>query len=816
MKTVHCLCALAIGLGVILISGAPAGAALDPGAPEASPAQALAGSGGVDAGTEHVWTAWNREQYALADDGVYLWIGTGLGAVRWDKAQGTSRRYTTQDGLPSTEVFAVAVDAVGNRWFGGDGGLSRLDGHGAWTHFTTTNSGLAGDLVDGIAITADGSLWLSHGLTDGPMSHLTPTGTWRVFPHRYAAVAAGYPAIVGTQNANPVWTVAGGEVWVGYWVFDGVTWTDRAPGQASQRVLGADGLPAGGGPYPQALAADSRGRVWAIDPSSYPDIVSWDGSAWTGHRNACSYDNFGFQSFTLAVGPDDTVWIGYGWRPPPPPLGPSYAGVAPLEGPCANFNADSPVAAILPTAEGTSAIGPGWLLPPDGQIARLDLPREALVSGVLMDASGHLWLHSTNSALGGGLQWVDDRGTYTLDDDQWQSVDRLDVLNAWDRAPNGDVWVGEFRRFYHSFRSEPPRRWHEGQWITYPGLGWTDNWARQDKFDIFAWDDRQAWFAGPQGELSSYSPYSIMSLDDGGTPEEASDDIWGEYATPTTAHCVAVDARGRPWYGDGQSVYRFDGTAWQLIEQDVRCDMVPAADGTMFVAGGGRVLVVWPDDSRSWMALDDLISDHLDLVRTATWRNSMWTIAAGGGVWTKHLHTASTTIDRYDENGWTAYEMPFRWEQIQGPIEVDGYGHVWMVVDGVLWRLSPRPDFSLDGVSQLWLLEPGGSSSQSLALPTVEGFNLPVTLSLSGLPPNVAAQITPNPAPAGEVVTLTLSADAAAPLGRGEATLLASSPTTSHTLPVAVVVVPQVHVRYLPLIPGGAGMTARTARAAGS
>jgi hypothetical protein len=126
-----------------------------------------------------------------------------------------------------------------------------------------------------------------------------------------------------------------------------------------------------------------------------------------------------------------------------------------------------------------------------------------------------------------------------------------------------------------------------------------------------------------------------------------------------------------------------------------------------------------------------------------------------------------------------------------------------MVVDGVLWRLSPRPDFSLDGVSQLWLLEPGGNSSQSLVLPTVEGFNLPVTLSLSGLPPGVTAQMAPNPARAGEVVTLTLSADAAAPLGRGEATLLASSPTTSHTLPVTVVVVPQVHVRYLPLIPGG-------------
>ncbi len=451
------------------------------------------------------------------------------------------------------------------------------------------------------------------------------------------------------------------------------------------------------------------------------------------------------------------------------------------------------MAAILPAADGAWAIGPGWLLQPDGQIARPDLPREAIVTGVLMDTGGHLWLHSTNSDFGGELQWVDDRGTYDLDDDQWRSMGRLDMLDAWERAPNGDVWVAQYQRTYHSFTSNPPQRWHAGQWNTYSGL----IWMPPTKFDIFVQDGRHAWFAGPQ----AYTSYSLSTVDDGGTPDDTNDDVWTNYVTPTTAQCVAVDARGRPWYTDGQSVYRYDGAAWQVVEQGAHCDLVPAADGTMFAASDGRVLVVWPNDRRSWMPLHDLLKGHLDLVRSATSHNNLWAIAPDGGVWTASFYAYSHIIDRYDETGRTMVEMPFRQEQIDGPIEVDRYGHVWMVADGVLWRLSPRPEFSLDAVSQLWLLQPGNSSSQRLTLATVEGFNLPVTLSVTGLSAGVTAEVVPNPAPAGEVVMLTLSAGAAAPLGRTEATLLATSPTTSHTLLMTVAVLPQVHTRYLPLTP---------------
>ena len=92
----------------------------------------------------------------MADDGDAIWIGGAGSIVRWDKASQTHRRYSAVDGLPNTNFLAVAVDAFGNRWFGGDGGLSRLDSAGQWRHFTTANSGIDSDFVDGIAIAADG------------------------------------------------------------------------------------------------------------------------------------------------------------------------------------------------------------------------------------------------------------------------------------------------------------------------------------------------------------------------------------------------------------------------------------------------------------------------------------------------------------------------------------------------------------------------------------------------------------------------------------------------------------------------------------
>ena len=170
------------------------------------------------------------------------------------------------DGLPHTVVLAVAVDGAGNRWFGGDGGLSRLDAEQHWTHFRAANSGLYSDLVDAIAVVGD-TLYLSHGLPGGSVSRLDADGAWRWFPNRETAIQADYATIVQTHGSTPLWTVAGNEIWAGSRVFDGERWHERKlPDSPAE---------------PVSLAVDSRNHVWAL--SGGWTVYEWDGAGWLTH-----------------------------------------------------------------------------------------------------------------------------------------------------------------------------------------------------------------------------------------------------------------------------------------------------------------------------------------------------------------------------------------------------------------------------------------------------------------------------------------------------------------------------------------------------
>ncbi len=307
-----------------------------------------------------VWTTWGASQYALAEDGESIWIGATGGAVRWNRALRSYRRYTAVDGLPHTAVLAVAVDAAGNRWFGGDGGLSRLDPGEDWTHFAAANSGLYADYVDAIAVGGSDTLYLSHGLPGGSVTRRAADGTWHWFPNRATAVQADYALIRQTRGHTRLWTVAGDEVWVGYLVYNGEKWTDRRPSGVTAEPL--------------ETAADSRHHLWALPPAAGSTTVhEWDGSGWSKHDVRISFTG---KVTALAVAGDDTVWIGLqqreGW-----PYTSETARISQLTG-CDSWSLgeSGPVAALLPTSAGLWAIGPGWLMLPDRTVISMtDGPR---------------------------------------------------------------------------------------------------------------------------------------------------------------------------------------------------------------------------------------------------------------------------------------------------------------------------------------------------------------------------------------------------------------------------------------------------------
>ncbi|MDX1687438.1 MAG: hypothetical protein R3248_05585, partial [Candidatus Promineifilaceae bacterium] len=513
---------------------------------------------------ELTWTNWGAGQFAMADDGESIWIGGAGSVLEWHKETGFTQRYGPDVGLLHRKVLAVAVDGAGNRWFGGDAGLSRLAPDGVWTHYTPYNSDLPADLVDGIAVSADGTLWLSHGLPDGSVSRWGADGTTHSYPNRNAAVADAYEQVKETRNSNDLWTVAGDEVWVGYQVYDGLSWEDRYPPNENE--------------MPLSVRTDSGDRVYALHWSAFTEaIYAWDGNNWLTYS---LYFPFGGTATALAVGLDDSVWVG--WVERPGPYSNYAAGISQLPeepGEVAlqqPLGVPGPVAALLPTAEGLWGIGPAWLLRPDLTVTRVeDGPRFRDVTDVVRTTEGVVFLHSLYEApySWGDMQSVDDQGTMRLDDDAWQFSTDLPILTAAEPAPAGDLWIAGYD---HYRVDEPvgPLRYHQGDWyeVELPQF--------ETVSDIFAEDDRHTWFAYP-GEISR--------MDDGGTPVAQGDDVWTTYsvAMDSVPSAVASDALGRLWYGDNGGLHFYSAAGWQPynVEEGV-CDMVPAADGTLFVQRG--------------------------------------------------------------------------------------------------------------------------------------------------------------------------------------------------------------------------------------
>jgi ligand-binding sensor domain-containing protein len=127
-------------------------------------AQTLFGAGGV-----YVYDGknWNHffESTALAnaiaiDDEGNKWVGfEGNGVARFNDTIWTY--YTIEDGLVSNEVWDVAVDLSGNKWFATYAGVSKYDGIN-WISYTTED-GLVSNIVHAIEIDDEGNIWFGTG-----------------------------------------------------------------------------------------------------------------------------------------------------------------------------------------------------------------------------------------------------------------------------------------------------------------------------------------------------------------------------------------------------------------------------------------------------------------------------------------------------------------------------------------------------------------------------------------------------------------------------------------------------------------------------
>ncbi len=105
------------------------------------------------------------------DQDSTLWIGTiGDGAFKFNR-QGFTH-YTLADGLPSTNISAIVIDATKNIWFASsDSGISILDKQTGKFQKFTENNGLLNNSIYAMVPDHAGNIWIG---TDKGLQKITP------------------------------------------------------------------------------------------------------------------------------------------------------------------------------------------------------------------------------------------------------------------------------------------------------------------------------------------------------------------------------------------------------------------------------------------------------------------------------------------------------------------------------------------------------------------------------------------------------------------------------------------------------------------
>jgi hypothetical protein len=244
------------------------------------------------------------------------------------------------------------------------------------------------------------------------------------------------------------------------------------------------------------------------------------------------------------------------------------------------------------------------------------------------------------------MQTLNDGGNASFDNDRWALDIPVHLLSATERTPEGDLWLVPFYVWRGTWYGAP-LRYHQGRWIEFehstpPGYTHT--------IDIFAQDEHHTWFAyGTFPEDRPSSLRGILALDDAGTIDDFTDDVWSDYPLETSGEggAVAVDSLGRLWFGDSSGLYLYQQDAWQpfqlgVYQQHVICDLTPAPNGVLFVQVdvfdascdyADFVYAIHPDGSLDYGGVGRFVQSQYEIVRSTVHRNRLWTVAPDGAIW---------------------------------------------------------------------------------------------------------------------------------------------------------------------------------------
>ncbi len=233
--------------------------------------------------------------FSVRVDGERVWVGTDAGLALFEG--GRWRTLTVADGLAHPVVLSIDVSSqTGDVWIGTLGGLNRWSA-GRFEKFDQFNSGLANDVVYGVATEGD-FLWAATAAGTSRLN--TRTGQWDIFDQETAPMHEPWSYGVSARNGMVYIAAWGG----GVLEFNTRTqrWRDYRDPDGEMEI---DLFPDDGLVHDVTVSVTyENGILWV---GTYFGLSRYDGARWRGYFDHDSGLVSNFINFLKARG--SVVWV---------------------------------------------------------------------------------------------------------------------------------------------------------------------------------------------------------------------------------------------------------------------------------------------------------------------------------------------------------------------------------------------------------------------------------------------------------------------------------------------------------------------------